>query len=116
MQEDIVWPRLSARGISEKSSSQRTPACRQTVTDSLDMPGSAKRKAQKKFSMGASHFRHEQFENTARLKDEYLDSQSPIIPREHSFFLHLTRACRGLIFTPSRSSSTPSSEDGRAQG
>jgi len=47
---------------------------------------------------GISPFRHEQFEDIARLKDEYLDSQNPIIPREHRLFSHLTRACRGVIF------------------
>ncbi len=79
MREDVAWTYLTAGEISEKLSQYGTPVCRHTVTDLLDTLGFAKRKAQKKVSMGESPFRNEQFENIARLKDEYLDSENPII-------------------------------------
>jgi len=79
MREDVVWTYLTAGEISEKLSQYGTPVCRHTVTDLLDTLGFAKRKAQKKLSMGASPFRNEQFENVARLKDEYSNSENPII-------------------------------------
>jgi hypothetical protein len=79
MREDVVWTYLSAAEISEKLWDWGTPVSRHTVVNLLKSFGFAKRKAQKKLSMGASPYRNEQFENIARLKLEYFDTDNPII-------------------------------------
>lgn len=79
MREDVVWTYLTPHEIAEKLSKQGISVCRDTLRDLLGKFGFVRRKAQKKLSMGASPYRNEQFENIARLKQEYLDSDNPII-------------------------------------
>ena len=79
MQENVIWTYLSPPEIAEQLDARGTPVCADTVRELLDELGFVQRKAQKRLSMGASPFRNEQFENIARLKAEYLDSDNPIL-------------------------------------
>ena len=78
-QENVIWTYLSPPEIAEQLDARGTPVCADTVRELLDELGFVQRKAQKRLSMGASPFRNEQFENIARLKAEYLDSDNPIL-------------------------------------
>jgi hypothetical protein len=79
MQEGVVWTYLTPGEIAEELAQRGTPVCEDTARDLLDHFGFGKRKAQKKRSMGATPHRNEQFENIARLKAEYFDSDNPIL-------------------------------------
>ncbi len=93
--EDVVWTYLSPPEIAEQLESRGTPICADTVRDLLHELGFVQRKAQKRLSMGATPFRNEQFENIARLKAEYLDSENPIISMDTKKKEHLGNFCRG---------------------
>jgi len=93
--EDVVWTYLSPPEIAEELETRGTPVCADTVRDLLGELGFVQRKAQKRLSMGATPFRNEQFENIARLKAEYLDSDNPILSMDTKKKEHLGNFCRG---------------------
>jgi hypothetical protein len=100
MQEDVVWTYLSPPEIAEQLETRGTPVCADTVRDLLDELGFVQRKAQKRLSMGATPFRNEQFENIARLKAEYLDSDNPILSMDSKKKEHLGNLYRdGRLYT-----------------
>ena len=79
MHEETVWTHLSPPEIAEQLKVRGTPVCADTVRSLLHEAGFVERKAQKQLSMAASPHRNEQFENIARLKAEYLESDNPLI-------------------------------------
>ncbi len=79
MREDVVWTYLSSTEIARQLDRLGTPIGPDTVRSLLVRLGFRKRQAEKTKAMGNTPFRNEQFENIARLKQEYLDSPNPII-------------------------------------
>ena len=79
MQEDVVWTYLSSTEIAQRLERLGTPICSDTVRSLLEELGFYKRQAEKTKTMGDNPFRNEQFENIARLKEQYLDSPNPIV-------------------------------------
>ena len=99
-QEAVVWTYLSPPEIAQRLQTQGTPVCADTVRDLLDEWGFVQRKAQKRIAMGATPFRNEQFENIARLKAEYLDSDNPILSMDTKKKEHLGNFYReGKLYT-----------------
>jgi hypothetical protein len=100
MREDVVWTYLSPPEIAEQLEVRGTPVCADTVRNLLDELGFVQRKAQKRLSMKATPFRNEQFENIARLKAEYLDSDNPIVSMDTKKKEHLGNLYReGRLYT-----------------
>jgi len=79
MREDVVWTYLSGTEVAQRLAELGTPVCPDTARDLLDEFGFRRRQAEKIKAMGTAPGRNEQFENIARLKEEYLDSPNPII-------------------------------------
>jgi hypothetical protein len=79
MREDVKWTNLSRRQISRKLKDLGTPAGKNVVSRLLHEHGYRRRKPQKKRTMGQHADRNAQFENIARLKQEYLDTGNPVI-------------------------------------
>jgi hypothetical protein len=79
MREDVQWTNLSRRRISRKLKELGTPAGKNVVSRLLHEHGYRRRKPQKKRTMGQHADRNAQFENIARLKQEFLDAGKPVI-------------------------------------
>jgi hypothetical protein len=79
MREEVTWTYLSSTEISQRLDERGTPVSPDTVRRLLAEHGFHKRQPEKTKAMGEVPDRNEQFENIARLKDEYLHSASPII-------------------------------------
>ncbi len=79
MRHDVKWTNLSRRQIARKLSDLGTPANKNIVSRLLHDHGYRRRKPQKKRTMGQHADRNAQFENIARLKQEYLDAGCPVI-------------------------------------
>ena len=79
MRVEVIWTNLSRRQISQRLKELGTPACKQVVARLLSKHGYRRRKAQKKVTMGSHPDRNAQFENIARLKQEYRDAGLPVI-------------------------------------
>lgn len=79
MREEVKWTNLSRRQISHKLKELGTPAGKNVVSRLLYEQGYRRRKPQKKRTMGQHVDRNAQFENIARLKQEYLDGGKPVI-------------------------------------
>lgn len=79
LQEDVVWTYLTATEIAQRLEALGTPVCTDTVRGLLDDFGFHKHQAEKTKTMGTTPGRNEQFENIARLKQQYLHSPNPII-------------------------------------
>jgi hypothetical protein len=79
MREDVKWTNLSRRQISRKLKELGTPAGKNVVSRLLYEHGYRRRKPQKKRTMGQHVDRNAQFENIARLRQEYLDCGKPVI-------------------------------------
>ena len=80
MREDIKWTDLTRREISRRLAERGTPGGRGVVKQLLRRHGYVKRKAQKVKAMGPRHpDRNAQFENIARLKQEYLETGQPVV-------------------------------------
>lgn len=79
MHEDVVWTYLSSTEIAQRLDRLGTPVCPDTARSLLEEFGFHKRQTEKTKAMGNTPFRNEQFENIARLKQQYLDSPNPII-------------------------------------
>ena len=79
MRAGVKWTNLSRRQISQQLQELGTPASKRVVSDLLWEHGDRRRKAQKKQTMGQHADRNSQFENIARLKQEYLHAGQPVI-------------------------------------
>lgn len=77
--EEVVWTYLSSTEIAQRLERLGTPVCPDTVRGLLEEFGFHKRQAEKTKTMGEVPFRNEQFENIARLKEQYLESPNPIL-------------------------------------
>ena len=80
MRPEVKWTDLTRREISARLAQRGTPAGRQVVKRLLRTHGYVKRKARKTQAMGPRHpDRNAQFENIARLKQEFRDAGQPVI-------------------------------------
>ncbi len=80
MREGVKWTDLTRREISQRLLERGTPAGQGVVKQLLKRHGYVKRKAQKLKAMGPRHLdRNAQFENIARLKQEYLEADQPVV-------------------------------------
>lgn len=80
MRQGVKWTDLTRREISQRLASRGTPAGKRVVKQLLKKHGYVKRKARKKVEMGPRHpDRNAQFQNIARLKQEYLGGGQPVL-------------------------------------
>ena len=79
MNESIRWTNLSHNKIAAKMQEEGINISVTVVKKLLKKHGFAKRKALKKRPIGSSKNRNEQFENIARLKEEYRKEGNPVI-------------------------------------
>lgn len=79
MRADLKWTNLSRRQISRRMKKLGTPIGRNVASRLLWDHGYRRRKPQKKRTMGQHADRNKQFENIAKLKKHYLDSELPVI-------------------------------------
>jgi hypothetical protein len=89
MREDVVWTYLSTTEIARELEHLGTPICTDTVRSLLDEFGFHRRQAEKNKALNVAPFRNEQFENIARLKQEYLASCNPILSMDTKKKEHL---------------------------
>ena len=79
MRPDVTWTNLTLDQIAERLAEAGTPVSVTVVKQLLRKHRYIKRKARKSLSMGQHADRNRQFENIARLKREYLESDNPIL-------------------------------------
>jgi len=80
MRPEVKWTNLTPGEISRRLEALGTPAGRDVVKQLLRAHGYRKRKMRKRTTMGPRHpQRNAQFENIARLREEYLRSGDPVI-------------------------------------
>jgi hypothetical protein len=79
MRGDVKWTNLSRGEIARRMGALGTPVSRDVVSQLLRQHGHRRRKALKKKTMGHHRDRNAQFENIARLKQEYLEAGLPVI-------------------------------------
>jgi hypothetical protein len=79
MREDVKWTNLSRRQISRQLKKRGTPAGKNVVSQLLWEHGYRRRKPQKKRTMGQHADRNAQFENIAKIKEQYLKAGHPVI-------------------------------------
>jgi hypothetical protein len=118
MREDVIWTYLSAPEIAEQLAGLGTPVGCDTVRALLEELGFSKRQAEKRKTMGETPFRNEQFENIARLKEEYFDSPHPVISmdtKKKEFLGEFFRAGRAYSTGPNSTfdHDFPSDADGK---
>jgi hypothetical protein len=76
---DVIWTHLTQREIAERLTKLGTPVSTEVVRVLLEDFEFAKRKAQRRRSMGRDPRRNEQFENIAALRYEFLEAGEPVI-------------------------------------
>jgi hypothetical protein len=79
MRQEVRWTDLTYEQIAEHLAEAGTPVSVPVVKQLLRTHGYVTRKAQKSKAMGGHPDRDQQFENIARLKREYLESDNPIV-------------------------------------
>jgi len=79
MHEQVKWTHLTVRQIAGHLAAMGTPASRRVVKQLLRKHGYRKRKARKSQAMGENPDRGAQFQNIARLKEQYLAAGEPVI-------------------------------------
>jgi hypothetical protein len=79
MRQEVRWTDLTFEQIAGHLAEAGTPVSVPVVKQLLRKHGYARRKAQKSKAMGGHADRNQQFENFARLKQEYLSSDDPIL-------------------------------------
>ena len=80
MREGVKWTDLTRGEISRRLAERGTPAGKRIVKQLLKKHRYVKRKARKSKTMGRRHpDRNAQFENIARLKQEFLEAGDPVI-------------------------------------
>jgi len=79
MRVGVLWTNLSLRELSRRLLQMGTPASRRTIRRVLRRLQVGRRTARKKKTMGQHPDRNAQFENIARLRQEYLATGDPVI-------------------------------------
>lgn len=79
MHDTVRWTNLTRTEIAERLAAAGTPVSVTVVKQLLRQHHYVKRKAQKAKAMGHHPDRNAQFENIARLKQAYLESENPIL-------------------------------------
>jgi hypothetical protein len=79
MRQEVRWTDLNYEQIAGHLAEAGTPVSVPVVKQLLKKHGYVTRKAQKARAMGGHPDRNQQFENIARLKREFLDSENPIV-------------------------------------
>src|SRR4051812_9720562 len=79
MRQEVRWTDLTYEPIAAHLAAVGTPVSVPVVKQLLKKHGYVTRKAQKSKAMGSHPDRNRQFENIARLKQEYLGSDNPIV-------------------------------------
>ena len=79
MQDDVRWTNLTQQQIAQGLAEAGTPVSVPVVKQLLDLNGFVRRKAQKSTAMGHDPDQDAQFQNIARLKDEFWGSNDPIL-------------------------------------
>src|SRR4051812_20060653 len=79
MRQEVRWTDLTYEQIAAHLAEAGTPVSVPVVKQLLKKHGYVTRKAQKAKAMGSHPDRNRQFENIARLKQEYLKSDDPIL-------------------------------------
>ena len=79
MRTGVLWTNLSLRELSRRLLELGTPASRRVIRRLLRQFKLGRRTARKKKTMGHHPDRNAQFENIARLRQEYQDAGDPVI-------------------------------------
>ena len=79
MRQEVRWTGLTYEQIAGHLAEAGTPVSVPVVKQLLEKHGYVTRKAQKSEAMGGHADQNQQFENIARLKREYLESEDPIV-------------------------------------
>ena len=79
MRDDIRWTNLTLAEIAQRLKDAGTPVSVTVVKQLLRKHRYVQRKAQKSQTMGQHADRNQQFENIARLRQQYLESDNPIL-------------------------------------
>jgi hypothetical protein len=79
MRAGVLWTNLSLRELSRRLKALGTPASCRTIRRLLRQLGLGRRTARKKKTMGHHPDRNAQFENIARLRQEYINAGDPVI-------------------------------------
>jgi hypothetical protein len=79
MREGVLWTNLSLRELSRRLAELGTPASRRTIRRLLRRMKIGCRTARKKKTMGHHPDRNSQFENIARLRQDYQNAGEPVI-------------------------------------
>ena len=79
MRQEVRWTDLTYEQIADHLAEAGTPVSVPVVKQLLRKHGYVTRKAQKSKAMGEHPDRNQQFENIARLKQEYQESDNPIV-------------------------------------
>ncbi len=79
MREGVLWTNLSLRELSRRLVELGTPASRRTIRRLLRQLKLGRRTARKKKTMGHHPDRNAQFENIARLRQEYQTAGDPVL-------------------------------------
>ena len=77
--EEVIWTDLTARAIAEQLAARGLPVSVHIVEQLLQAQDYHRRKAQKDLPLDEHQDRDAQFQNIARLKQEYWDSPNPIL-------------------------------------
>ena len=79
MREGVRWTNLTRAEIAQRLKEAGTPVSVTVVKQLLRKCRYVQRKAQKSQAMGQHADRNQQFENIARIKQQYLESDNPIL-------------------------------------
>ena len=79
MRDDVRWTNLTLAEIAQRLKDAGTPVSVTVVKQLLRKHRYVPRKAQKSQTMGQHADRNQQFENIARLRQQYLESENPIL-------------------------------------
>ena len=79
MRQEVRWTDLTYEQIADHLAEAGSPVSVPVVKQLLRKHGYVTRKAQKSETMGTHPDRNQQFENIARLKQEYMGSDNPIV-------------------------------------
>ncbi len=79
MQEEVRWTNLTQEQIAQGLAEAGSPVSVPVVKQLLDRHGFVRRKAQKSTAMGHHAEQDAPFKNIARFKDEFFDSNDPVL-------------------------------------
>ena len=79
MREGVLWTNLSLRELARRLTAMGTPASRRVIRRALRKLKLGRRTARKKKTMGHHPDRNAQFENIAKLRQEYQAAGDPVI-------------------------------------